>query len=757
MFDPEIGKPPSPTISGSLVFSNRRRASGDTFMPDDAPNMSEPGRIAKKATFLDSQSGQAIHATLMGHYLRELDRQAPNRVEMAADEDFYDHNQYSEEELAILAERGQAPLVFNLIHTTVNWVLGTQRRAPSEFRVLARKASGVKAAERKTELLKHVDDANHFIHEESLAFASQVKAGMGWLESAQASEDDPSKVLVRAESWRSMLWDSTAIRYDLEDARYLFRTKWMDADTVASMWRHRLGVIERSISRASSGLFMLDDLGDEAMDYQEAEHFNGLSRGTRGVGTAERPRVRVIEAWFKRTVSDATSMRGGQFNGELFDPWSPGHVQELNEGAATLSTRPREVIHCALMTEYGLLDLRRTPYRHNRYPFTPLWGYRRARDGMPYGLIRGIRDIQRDLNRRAAKALHHLSTTRVTVAQGSVPDIETLRSEAARPDAVIEYIEGKAAPMIESDTNIAAAHIDLMSRDAEMIQSVAGVTDENMGRRTNATSGIAIERRQNQGQLATSIFFDNLSFTRRLHGAKTMVNIETFYTEQDEFRITDSRGNPSWRVINDGAVENAIAAFAADYVITDEDWRATVRQAQAAQLLELAKQLAATAPQIVLSMLDLIIESLDVPKKDELVKRVRQITGVDDPDADPNNPSPEQIAAQAARDEQAALQKRQAMASLAEIEAQARKANAEASKAEAQATTDVIKQLTESMEAALKIAGAPAVAAAADQILAQARSEAGLSPEFAQQQQAAPVAEAPPMPAQPEAAQEGAL
>lgn len=746
MFDPEIGKPPH-QISGSLVFSNRRTAPGDTFMPDDRPEASEQSQIARKAKFLDSLKAEEIHSNLMGHYLRELDRQAPNRVEMAADEDFYDHIQFTEDELAVLAERGQAPLVFNLIHTTVNWVLGTQRRAQSDFRILARKASGVKAAERKTELLKHVDDANHYGFEESIAFASQVKAGIGWLESAQAGEDDPSKVLVRSENWRSMLWDSTAIRYDLEDARYLFRTKWMDADVVAGMWRHRLGVIERSISRASSGLYMLDDLGDDAMDAQDAEHFTGLSRGTRGIGAAERPRVRVIEAWFKRTVNDAATIRGGQFNGELFDPWSPGHVQELNDGAASLSTRPRQVVHCAIMTEFGLLDLRRTPYRHNRYPFTPLWGYRRASDGMPYGMIRGIRDPQRDLNRRGAKALHHLSTTRVLVQQGAVPDIETLRSEAARPDAVIEYVKGEPAPMVTTDTNIAAAHIDLMSRDAEMIQSVAGVTDENMGRRTNATSGIAIERRQNQGQLATSIFFDNLSHTRKIHGSKTMVNIETFYTEQDEFRITDSRGNPAWRIINDGSVENAISAFAADYVIVDEDWRATVRQSQAAQLLELAKQMAATAPQIVLAMLDLIIESLDVPKKDELVKRVRQITGVDDPDADPNNPSPEMIAAQAAKQEQAELAKRQAMASLSEVEAKARKAAAEASKAEAQATNDVIQQLVASMEAALKIAGAPAVAAAADQILAQARAEAGLSPEFAQQQPQQPQPQPAPAPA----------
>ena len=732
MFEPE--RAGNPNISGSLIYASKRNGvPGDNFMPED--RAASPQRaINTKAKFLDSIKGQQIHGVLFSHYLRELDRQHLNRLEMATDEDFYDHIQFSEEDLAVLEARGQAPLVFNLVHTTVNWVLGTQRRTPTDYKILSRKKGGIKAAERKTELLKHVNDANMFTHEESLAFASAVKAGVGWLESGQGSPDDASKVLARSENWRSMLWDSTAVRYDLEDARYIFRTKWMDADMVIGMWRHRTGVIEQSISRYAVGLYGLDNSGDIPMDQQEAEHFNSFgSAGNRDTFGAARDRVRVIECWFKRMVPDASTMQGGQFAGELFDPWSPGHIADLNNGAATLSTRPRQVVHCALMTEAGLLDIRRTPYRHGRYPFTPIWGYRRARDMMPYGIIRGIRDIQRDLNRRAAKALHHLSTTRVTVQKGAVEDIDTLRDEAARPDAVVEYLQGQPAPIIHTDTNIADAHIELMSRDADLIQSVAGVTDENMGRRTNATSGIAIERRQNQGQLATSLFFDNLAISRRLHGAKQLVDIETFYTEADEFRITDTRGNPDWRQINDGTPENAIAEFAADYVITDEDWRATVRQAQAGQLMELSKELAATAPQVVLSILDLVVEALDVPKRDELVKRIRQITNVDDPDADPNNPTPEQIAANEMKQRAAKMQERQANAEITKMEAEARKLAAEAKKAEAASISDMISQLTKAMEAAVAIAGAPAVSAAADQILAEARAEAGMPAPFGEQ------------------------
>lgn len=671
-------------FSGAIIHSpKRRRVAGDGFLPDDGMNAKQ--NLKRKTSWMDSHKGVTLHSNLMGHYLRELDRQAENRMQMAMDEDFYDHIQFTDEEIETLQNRGQDPLVFNMIHTATNWVLGSQRRSPMDYRILSRNEEGVKAAERKSQLLKHVGDANHFDAETADAFSQAVKAGMGWLELGEGSDDDSSKVLMRAENWRSMLWDSAAQRYDLEDARYLMRAKWLDLDTAVGLWKHRAGMLFNSVSIPGNGMFISDDLGDDAMDHQESEHYQTYRGGSRSNSTTSRDRVRVIECWFKRLLPVAETIRGGQFHGELFDPWSIGHVNELNEGRAFLSTRPRMVVHCALFTDNGLLDVRRSPYRHNRYPFTPIWGYRRARDGMPYGLIRGIRDIQRDLNARAAKSLHHLSTTRVSVEEGAVDDIEELRDEAARPDAVIVHKQGKAAPVIDTDRAVAADHLALMSRDADMIQQVSGVTDENMGRQTNASSGKAIIARQDQGALTTSQFFDNLRRSRILHGEKSVIMVEQYYTEEYQFRITDSRGNPDFVAINNGDPENSIATFKADFIVSEEDWRASARQARAEQLLELAKQLAATSPEMVVGIMDLVVEALDVPHKDEMVKRIRMITGQEDPDADPNNPTPEEAERQAAKKAQGEIQQRQILAEVAKSEAEAQQKQADAQKTAAEA------------------------------------------------------------------------
>lgn len=676
--------------------------------------------VAPRPNRLDLPEAVALHRRLMNIYRFELDRQWKNRAEMAIDEDMFDHIQWTMDELAILEERGQAPIVFNLIQTTINWVLGSQRRATLDYKILPRNEEGLEAANRKTELLRHLRDENHTQDQLALAFADAVKAGVGWLETGEGDIADGPVVFDRYSPWRQMLWDSRATQMDLTDARYVTRSKWLDLDIAAALWPGRAGLLEMS---TESMIFKtgLSDAADEVMDSSEddSENASGFTSG----GYDMRRRIRVIEMWFKRPVQ-VQVMRGGQFQGEIFDPWSEGHWWDLQSGSATLMSRPREVMHAALMTEKGLLEVRQSPYRHNRFPFTPIWGYRRGRDGMPYGMIRGLRDIQRDLNKRASKALHHLSTTRVFLEEGSVDDVEETRNEASRPDSVIIYKTGKQPPRLENGQEIAAAHINLMQMDAQMIQQVGGVTDENLGRKTNATSGKAITARQDQGALATSMFFDNLRFAMRLHGEKKLVNIEQFYTDKQKFRITDDRGNPKYVEINDGSFDNAISLFKADFVIAEEDWRATTRQAQAEQLLELMGQLAATAPQLVMSCLDLVIEAMDVPKRDELVKRIRQITGVADPDEDPNNPSPETIEQQRQQAEQAKMQARAAEAEISGKEADAAKKRMDVARGLMALRTDNLDQLQKAIAACVQVAGAPAVGAAVDQMLAIAKEEA---------------------------------
>lgn len=98
------------------------------------------------------------------------------------------------------------------------------------------------------------------------------------------------------------------------------------------------------------------------------------------------------------------------------------------------------------------------------------------------------------------------------------PRLTSSPEEIARPDAIIVKHSGKNL-VINAERDLAAPHLDLlMSRGINMIQQVGGVTDELLGRTTNAVSGVAVQREQEQGSLATNKPFDNLRLAVQMQG-----------------------------------------------------------------------------------------------------------------------------------------------------------------------------------------------------------------------------------------------
>lgn len=659
---------------------------------------------------LDSAKMTQMHLRLLDLYTREVDRQHDNRRDMSIDEDFYDNIQWREEDAETLKSRGQVPLVYNVISTTVNWVIGTEKRSRADFKVLPRRKTEGKPAERKTQLLKYLSDVNRTPFHVSRAFEDTTKVGLGWVEDGIRDDEEDEPIYSRYESWRNMLYDSAATELDLSDGRYIFRSKWVDLDIAQALFKKRRALLERSADTANDFL-ALDQYGDEAMDSQElALEQRGTTTTSDRVTGYQRRRVRIIEAWL-RIPTEVPKVSGGQFSGEIYDPQSPGHTDQLDKGEAEVQPKTTMRMHVAIFTQAGMLWFSQSPYRHNRFPFTPIWAYRRGRDGLPYGVIRGLRDIQEDINKRASKALHILSSNKVIMDEGAVDDLDEFADEVARPDAIIVKKVGKHLE-IAVDRELAQGHLELMSRSISMIQQVGGVTDENLGRTTNATSGIAIQRRQDQGALATAKLFDNLRLAAQVRGEKQLSLIEQFMTEKKAFRITNMRGTPEYIEINDGLPENDIARSKADYVISEADWRASMRQAAADELLEAMTRL---PPEVSLVLLDLVVENMDLPNREEIVRRIRALTGQRDPDAEePTQEEQQQAQAKAEADQ---MQKVAAMATLRNTLANAARAEAQADEIRAKVTGINVDANQKALVAARDTLALPEAAHVADHIL----------------------------------------
>lgn len=644
---------------------------GDDFLGN--PKDEDKDADDKEHQF-DSEENKELHTRLIRFLMQEIDRQGENRSQIAQDHDYYDHIQLTAEQAQELKDRGQAPTVYNRIATVINWIIGTEKRSAVDFQILGRTKDDVKPAERKSEYLKYLSDCNRTQFNRSRAFKDAAIGGIGWQEDGVTDAFDGEPLYSKYVNWREILDDSCSYEYDQSDSRYLFRMKWLDVDLAKSIWDDRTEVIDAAIAEGgalgSSILFTADD----PFDRREQENLFGYTGYIGGERSHTRQRVRIIECWY-RVPAKVQKIKGGTFHGQVYDPNNHEHVSHVECGLCEVVERIQMTVRYALMTTKGLLDEGASPYRHDRFPYTKLICYRRDRDGQYYGIVRGIRDPQDAYNKRISKSLFILSTNKVIMEEGAVKDIDEFREEVSRPDAIIVKRKG-AELTLNTDRDLSAAHLQLAAQDAEMIQMVSGITDENMGRETNARSGKAIQARQSQGALATAELFDNLRLTVQLQGEIQLSNVEQFVTEQKMFRITDQKGNTEFKSMNDGLPENDIAHTKADFIVAQQDFRETMRMAQTEMLFDLVGKL---PPEVGLQMLDLVVDLMDIKNKDEIVARLRKINGQRDPDAELSEQEKAEAAKAAqAQEAQQQLQIRGVTAEISIKEAQAQKLQAEA-------------------------------------------------------------------------------
>jgi len=411
-----------------LAYRRNRSAPGDLDLSEQ-PRVEQQTSLATRGGHrLDSEDSRRLHSRLLSWYYYERDRQASNRLEMAMDHDFYDGLQWDPEDAAILASRKQMALVYNEVAPMCDWLIGTERRNRVDWKVLPRAEDDVAMADVKTKTLKYVSDVNRVVHNRSRAFGDAIKGGIGWVD--DGVRDDPTQDILysRYEDWRCVLMDSSALEPDGSDARYVFRWRWVDEDIALMMFPDRQDAIRRG---AEDWSFEHDpdnaEFASAGLDPEGAQRtagrsgsFSPLADGAAAAVDAQRRRVKLIECQYRDPVL-VKVISGGPLGGVLFDERDKALVEALRQQqrGSTIVDKIAMRVHACVFTESALLAAGAAIYRHNRFSLTPLTCYRRGRDRQWYGIIRRVRGIQQDLNKRASKALWLLNTNQVIADEGA--------------------------------------------------------------------------------------------------------------------------------------------------------------------------------------------------------------------------------------------------------------------------------------------------------------------------------------------------
>jgi hypothetical protein len=581
--------------------------------------------------FLDKDpKTQKYFRLIRSWWYYEREKQIDERVERMKAHDYRDGEQWDPDDKEEVEARGQKASVFNLIKPTCDWVVGTEKRTRVDYSVMPRQSDAQPTAEKKTKLLKYLADVNKIGFERSLAFDDATVSGLGWLDHGIRSDETDEPLYVTYEDWRNVWRDSHAKRRDLSDSRYLFRSKVVDYDIAVAMFPDRADCIQASLNQQDSS-YLIDEQGLDP----EIDALDG-PLGEAGIIYTQRDRVRLVSCEY--TIPTAVKvLRGddlGTLNGTIYNEQNEGMAYLVNGGHASLYDAIRMTCWQMIFTGNYVLQNSQRPYTHQRFSLVPVWGYIRKRDNRPYGLVKNLMDPQDDLNKRRSKALFILSTKQAIVEEDAVDDLDDFIDEKDRPDGVMRVRRMEGVELIH-DNVLAAEHISLMEQDARYIEQVGGVTKENRGMETNATSGKAIEARQQQGHVNTAELFDNYRLAFQLSGEIQLSLIEQYYTDEKIFRITGDAKKPDFTEVNTGLPEDDITAHQADFVVEADSYHATIRQAMAENLWDLLTKM---PPEISIKLLDIAVDLSDLPQRQAIVERIRSINGMLDPDADMEDP-----------------------------------------------------------------------------------------------------------------------
>lgn len=585
----------------------------------------------------DSATNPGLAVDQLDKFLYEIRLQPMWRREADLDSEYYDGNQLDHATLDDMQRLGMAPLIRNLIRPTIDVALGMEAKTRSDWRVQADNDQHQDVAEAMSVKLKEAERESRADRACSDAYAGQLKSGLGWVEVSR--EMDPFKYPYRVSSVsrREIFWDWRAKEPDLADARYLVRRRWQDVDILELMFPEDKELITGlGWSKANWDTPLTDFPAIQGRTWLYERDVTIPESDWRD---STRKRLCLYEVWY-RVWTRGFVVRTPDGRTVEVDLNNAKHAQAIAAGA--IEPIPALFPKMRLSWWIGphrIADMP-TPYRHQNFPYIPFWGYREDLTQIPYGLIRSMRSPQDEVNARLSKMMWLMSAKRVTMDDDAVDDVDELRREVARPDAMIVLSRTRNKNgifKVDDQMQLSQQQFEVMKDASEAIQKSAGIYQSMLGDKQpgGANSGIAINSLVEQGTTTLAEINDNYRFGKRMVGQSlTELIVEDLGSEPSVVNVDEKFGTKKRKVMLNTPVkkngvemlENDVQRAMVKVALEDVPSTPTYRAQQLLMLTEMTKSM---PPQIQAFIVPFILESSEMPHRREVADQVRKALGMD--------------------------------------------------------------------------------------------------------------------------------
>jgi hypothetical protein len=406
--------------------------------------------------------------------------------------DYYDGKQLTSAEKKKLRERGQPDIILNRIQPKIDYLLGFEAASRTDPRAFPRNPQDEDASEAATDAIRFLSAKTELDQKNSAAWEHMLIEGYGGIELIYNKENN--EIDATEWAWDRLFYDPHSRKHDFSDARYLGGVVWMDEDDARRKWPDSEDIINDTTASAT-----MDRTYDDRPSWQN---------WTQGKG---RKRVRICQIYYKdgHQWKWCVFTKGGKLDG--------GDVPFVDA---------KGMSWCPLLMQSAYVD----------------------RDNNRYGLVNIMIGPQDEVNKRRSKALHLLTMRQTLGEDGSVEDVNAVKTELAKPDGHVVVNPGFRFELLNTN-DMAQGHLSLLQEAKQEIELI-GPNSAMLGTQDGAPSGRAILANQQGGQTELTRLLDRHRHLKRRVYEHMWDMVRQYKGEEWWVRVTDNENNVKFVGLN---------------------------------------------------------------------------------------------------------------------------------------------------------------------------------------------------------------
>jgi hypothetical protein len=469
-------------------------------MPTGYDEETQPAKpAAKRATSV--KDVDAFLELARKRYSYALEEDAKDRAEAQQDTDFVGGDQWEPKALAKRKKAKRPILTWNRLQTFVAAVCNDGRENKPSIRITAMDGGSKQTAEFLQDRIRHIEYESDADTSYDTAREHQVVSGRGFIrvstEYAPGKSFEQRACIEPIDNQFSVLFDPQAKKYDRRDADWCFVFSTLSRDA----YERKYG---KNTVASAANYFAGGD--NPAPDWI-------------GIG-ANGEQIQVAEYWLKeyskRTIC-------------LLEDLTVVYEEEMTgkESSPVMDTREEDVVKVCQYIIDGVEIHDETEFPVPYIPIVPVWGKQMVIRGQRrnYSLVRFAKDPQRLVNLYVSNIAEQIAQMPKTPYIGAVGQFlgreEEWKELNEDPRAFVQYVpkdvNGNPLPppsRVVNEPPIQALTLGL-NQATDAIKAAMGIFDAALGAQSNETSGLAIERRKKESDVANFHFPDNEARSRK--------------------------------------------------------------------------------------------------------------------------------------------------------------------------------------------------------------------------------------------------